>query len=931
MSELATYKFELTGIDCADCAAKLEGKIAKIEGLSNVSINFLKSSLVYDCDHDYGSEAEEKVRALIAKEEPDAVLTRKGHTHHHHEHEHEHEEHCDCCDHEHEEHEHHHHHHHHDDDECECCEHEHHHHHDEEEETATYKFELTGIDCADCAAKLEGKIAKIEGLSIVSINFMKSSLVYDCAHDYGSEAEEKVRALIAKEEPDAVLTRKGHTHHHHEHEHEHEEHCGCCDHEESTHHSDSVKTGAYRLLIEDVDCADCAAELERKIAKLDGLTNVRFSYINSTLSYDSADPANAEQKIRDLVAKEEPDAKVKSYEVKKSAPESKKAEPKYDTMLIRIIIGAILFAAGLFTEGLVQTIVEICAYLILGYDVLLKALKGIGRGQLFDEHFLMSVATIAAMYLKDFREAAGVMLFYQIGEYFQDKAVDNSRKSIGELMDIRPDVAYVKYGDSYEAVSPEEVRVGNIVRIRPGERVPLDGVVLHGASSLNTASLTGESRPRYVDVGDEVISGSVNENGVLEVKVTKEYGESTVARILDLVENQDSRKANAENFITKFSRVYTPTVVFSAIVVAIIVGIVTKDPKAGIYRACTFLVISCPCALVISVPLSFFAGIGGLSKQGILVKGANMIEPLAKAKTAVMDKTGTLTEGVFEVTKILNAEHSEETLKDAAYAEASSNHPIAAGIRAAYGQSIDESKISDVNEIAGRGIEIHSEGHVILAGNYRLMEDNQINCQEEDDLGTLVYVAKDGVYEGCIVLEDKLKDDAISAVRKLKESGLETVIVSGDNPVIVERAGAQLGVDKSFGGCLPADKVEHIKKFKENGIVVFAGDGVNDAPVLAASDIGFAMGALGSDAAIEAADVVIMDDKPSGMTTAILGAKRILKVVNQNIYGAITVKVLTLILSAFGIANMWWAIFADTGVAMLCVMNSMRLLRTVQK
>ena len=901
MSEIATYKFEIRDIDCADCAAKLEGKIAKLEGISNVSLNFLKSSLVYDCDHSRGKEMEEAVRALIAKEEPDAVLIAKGHSHHHDEHhhdEHHHEaEHCGCHDHEHE----------------------------EEAETATYKFEIRDIDCADCAAKLEGKIAQLEGISNVSLNFLKSSLVYDCEHARGKEMEEAVRALIAKEEPDAVLTAKGHSHHHEEHHHEGHHHHH---HEEEILHEElSEHPGALRLKIEDVDCADCAAELEEKISNLPGIEHVRFSFINSTLTYDSADPAAAEAAIRELVAREEPDAKVSRFETRRA----EEPQEKRDLMPVRIAVGAALFVCGLFLKGTPQAAAEIAAYLVLGYDVLYKAVRGIGRGQIFDEHFLMSVATIAAMYLSDFREAAGVMLFYQIGEYSQERAVSNSRRSIGELMEIRPDYANVKRGDAFVQVSPEDVRIKEVILVKPGERIPLDGVVVRGASSLNTASLTGESKLRDVDEGDEVISGSVNETGVLEIEVSKPYGESTVARILDLVENQDSRKANAEHFITKFSRIYTPAVVFSAIAVAIVVALLSGDVNAGIYRACTFLVISCPCALVISVPLSFFAGIGGLSRQGILVKGANMVEPLARAKTAVLDKTGTLTQGIFEVSEVRGAQNKDAVLLDAAYAEASSNHPIAAGIRAACKTQPDTSRISEVKEIAGRGVKVTADGDEIMAGNYRMMKEAGIACEEEESLGTLVYIAKNGTYEGCIVLEDKLKDDAAEAIRKLKRAGLKTVIVSGDNPKIAEKAGKQLQVDAVFGGCMPEDKVNRINEFRKEGITVFAGDGVNDAPVLAAADIGFAMGALGSDAAIEAADVVIMDDRPTGMSDAIIGAQKILRVVNQNIYGAIGVKILTLILSAFGIANMWWAIFADTGVAMLCVMNAMRLLNLGKK
>ena len=896
--ETATYKFEVVGIDCANCAAKLESKIAQIEGISNVVLNFMTSTLTYDCDHDEGKRIEEEMRQIVAKEEPDAVVTSKGHSHHHHEHEH-HEEHESCA-----------------------CHTEHHH---EEEETATYKFEVVGIDCANCAAKLESKIAQIEGISNVALNFMTSTLTYDCDHDEGKRIEAEMRELVAKEEPDAVVTSKGHSHHHHEHEHHHEE--------IEVHEVITERTRRYSAV--GIDCADCAAKLEGKIAKISGISNVHISFMNSTLTYDcdEADAVRIENEVKEIFAKEEPDAVVSplTEEIRKEIKEdSEQGEDRSE--LYRLICGAVLFVAGLFLNGAAQTAAELAAYLVLGWDVLYKAVKGIGRGQVFDEHFLMAVATLAAIYLKDYREAAGVMLFYQIGEYFQDLAVDRSRRSIGELMDIRPESADVYRHGQWLTVDPDEVRIGERIRVKPGERVPLDGIILSGASSLDTSSLTGESKPRDVDEGDEVISGSVNQTGVLEMKVSKEYGDSTVARILDLVENQESRKSSQENFITKFSRVYTPAVVFSAIAVAIIVSLLGYGIEEGVRRACTFLVISCPCALVISIPLSFFAGIGGLSSRGILVKGANLIEPLAKVDQIVMDKTGTLTSGKFAVEEILADEAKKaQIVEDGAYAESLSNHPIAIGIREAYGKQIDHARVSEVKEIAGRGMSVKYDGHTILAGNYKLMQDHQIECRQETAAGTLVYVARDGAYEGCLVLRDQLKPDAKEAVRSLQAAGKKCIIVSGDNQETTDMIAKQLGADMAFGECMPADKVERLKELKKNGTTAFIGDGVNDAPVLTAADTGFAMGALGSDAAIEAADVVIMDDQPSKISLAITSAQRILRVANQNIYGAIIVKVGTLILGAFGIANMWMAIFADTGVAMLCVMNSMRLLHIARK
>ena len=897
--EKALYKFEITGIDCANCAAKLESKIAEIEGISNVSLSFMNHSLQYECDHDEGKRIEEEVRALAKKEEPDAVITSKGHKHlhghHHEEHEHHHHE---CHDHE-----------------CECG---------HEEEKALYKFEITGIDCANCAAKLESKIAEIEGISNVSLSFMNNSLQYECNHDEGKRIEEAVRALAKKEEPDAVIESKGHQHLH---EHHHE------DHEDHEHHEHKETAETRKFTITGIDCADCAAHLEHKLQTVKGVRNLSISYINSLLVYDcdDADVNTVEEEIRRIAAEEEPDAVIEAYTRRKAAAvkeqEDDSEEKEEKLMLYRLIAGGILFIVSIFLSGTAQALCAIAAWLVLGYDILIKAVKGIGRGQIFDEHFLMAVATIAAIYLKDYREAAGVMLFYQIGEYFQDMAVKRSRRSIGELMDIRPDYAWVKEGNDFVQTDPEDVVTGEIIRVKPGERIPLDGVIVSGSSCLNTSSLTGESKRTDVDPGDEAISGAVNETGVLEIIVTKEYGDSTVARILELVENSDTNKASQEKFITKFSRWYTPLVVFSAVITAVIVALVSGDINEGIRRACTFLVISCPCALVISIPLSFFAGIGGLSGKGILVKGANVIETLANVKQVVLDKTGTLTTGEFYVDQVIGTDDKERTLRNAAYAEHFSNHPIARSVEKAYGKEIDDTEISDVKEIPGRGLSVRVSGNQILAGNYKLMNENGISCNEESVSGTLVYVAENGVYSGCLVLRDHIKDNAKDALKELRDASCRCYIVSGDRQDITEETGRQLGTDGVYAQCLPADKVEHIKKLRESGTTAFVGDGVNDAPVLAAADAGFAMGVLGSDAAIEAADVVIMDDSLKKIPLALRSASRILRIANQNIYGAIGIKLLILILGAFGIANMWMAIFADTGVAMICVMNSMRLLR----
>ena len=894
-------KYTFENLDCPHCAKKLEDKIGTVEGVHSAKVEFPSCVVTLDIEESMEETIEAEMEKIVSEEEPDVHIHEEGCCcgEHHHA--------CGCEDHKHTEH-------HHDHEGC-CCG-EHHHHHEEEEETATYMFKVEDIDCANCAAKLESKIAQLEGISNVSLNFMKSTLQYDCAHDAGSDMRAKVEALIAKEEPDAKVTFTGHKHHH-----EHEEH-----HEEKTY---AVTSNTHKYRIEGIDCADCAAKLEGKLAGIQGISRVQISFMNSTLQFDceSSEAERILQEVKEIARKEEPDTSISELS---HVSVQNKEEKEDHTMLYRLIAGAVLFAVAMGMHGTLQYVIAAVSYVILGYDVILKAFKGIGRGQLFDEHFLMTIATFAAIYLGDMKEATGVMLFYQIGEYFQDMAVAKSRASIGALMDIRPEFAVVKRDNQWIKVNPEEVSTGEVVRVKPGERIPLDGIVTSGASSLNTASLTGESKPRDVDTGSEVISGSVNETGVLEIQVTKEYGESTVARILDLVENQDSRKATAENFITKFSRVYTPAVVFSAVAVAVIVGLMGKGWDTGIYRACTFLVISCPCALVISIPLSFFAGIGGLSSRGVLVKGANRIEALAKVEVVVMDKTGTLTSGEFAVEEMYG-EHTDTVLEYAAYAENYSNHPVALGIKASYGKAVDESRIQDVKEIAGRGVSCTVDGHAVLVGNYKLMSDYGVECEERKDSGTLVYVAADAKYLGVLVLRDQLKEDARSAVEQLHKEGKRVYIVSGDNQQIVDEVASKLHADKAFGGCLPGQKVQHVKDIKANAVTAFVGDGVNDAPVITSSDLGIAMGALGADAAIEAADVVIMDDKPSKISLAIASSKRILKVANENICFAILIKVVTLILGACGIANMWMAIFADTGVAMLCVLNSLRLLHIARK
>lgn len=583
------------------------------------------------------------------------------------------------------------------------------------------------------------------------------------------------------------------------------------------------------------------------------------------------------------------------------------------------------------------------AYVAIGGDVVKNAVLNIGKGQVFDENFLMMVATVGAFFVGDFPEAVAVMLFYQVGECFQSYAVNKSRKSITGLMDIRPDYANVMVDGDWQKVDPDTVKIGDMILVKPGERVPLDGVVRKGTSSLDTKALTGESIPRDVTPGDAVISGCVNKSGLLEIEVTKEYGQSTVAKILDLVENAGSKKAEAENFITKFARYYTPIVVFSALALAVIPPIILGGGwKDWIYRALSFLVISCPCALVISIPLSFFGGLGGASKQGILVKGSNYLEALAQTEIVVMDKTGTLTKGNFAISRIVPAAGISEAklLELAAYAESFSDHPISQSICEAYGKSgkdgekaeIDKERISNVEEIAGHGVSAIVDGNEILAGNDKLMKVKNISYQPVDEAGTVIHLAQGGQYLGYILIEDEKKPDAAQAISQLKKAGVKRlVMLTGDQKKVASKVAGELGITEFFAELLPGDKVDKVEELfqgkSEKGKLVFVGDGINDAPVLARADIGIAMGGMGSDAAIEAADVVIMTDEPSKIAQAMRISKRTLVIVKQNIVFAIGVKVLVLILAALGLASMWAAVFADVGVAVIAILNAMRALK----
>ncbi|WP_201798225.1 heavy metal translocating P-type ATPase [Lachnotalea glycerini] len=613
---------------------------------------------------------------------------------------------------------------------------------------------------------------------------------------------------------------------------------------------------------------------------------------------------------------------------------------KMKNQLQNIVIAAIVFLVGTILPTIIsinsniELIIFLAAYVIIGRDIVKRAVKNILSGQVFDENFLMSIATIGAFLVGEYPEGVAVMLFYQVGELFQAYAVEKSRNSITDLMDIYPEYANLKDGDSIKQIDPDEAEIGDIIIIKPGEKVPLDCKVLKGNTTLDTRALTGESMPREIEVGNTLISGCININGVVEAEVIKEFGESTVSKILDLVENASSKKAEAENFITKFAKYYTPIVVICAVSLAVIPSLIVGEWETWIYRALSFLVISCPCALVISIPLSFFGGLGGASRCGVLVKGSNYLEALANAEIVVFDKTGTLTKGTFQVKEIRNKKpySEEEIIKLAAYAESYSNHPIAEALKSAYGKELDNHMLKEVEEIAGHGVKANIDGLLVYAGNAKLMNKLKLNFDDIQVAGTLVHIAVDNQYAGCIIIADQVKEDSRMAIDLLKASGVKQIVMlTGDSELAGEVVAKELGISKAYAELLPGDKVDKVEElFKQKtnyGKLVFVGDGINDAPVLARADIGIAMGGLGSDAAIEAADIVILTDEPSKIAKAMQISKKTLRIVKQNIVFAIGIKILVLILAAFGVATMWAAVFADVGVSVIAILNAMRALK----
>ena len=799
------------------------------------------------------------------------------------------------------------------------------------------EFILEGLCCVNCSNKIEAQSRKIDGVLDANINFISKNLVIQFQSEEGIlTAIDEMKKIVKRIEPQVIVKEKA-----------------------------ISKTKAEVFILEGLGCANCAAKMEREIKKLSGFNSAVVDFASKKLIVEisnSEDKKETYDEIEKIVKRIESHVKLIPSKGNTFKQEEKGhnhshghnhsnehnhshehghshgEEGNNKNKIIQFSIGVVIFAIAVIFkfDNIVEVVLFLISYLLIGGEVLLVAIKNILRGEVFDENFLMALATVGAFSIGEFPEAVGVMLFYQIGEFFQDAAVNKSRKSIAALMDIRPDYANKKFKNEIVKVDPEEVHIGDIIIVKPGEKVPLDGIVIEGKSLVDTAALTGESVPREVKSGDEILAGCINKNGLLTIEVMKEFGQSTLAKILDLVQNASSKKAPTENFITKFARYYTPTVVISATILAILppVFIPGATFSEWVYRALVFLVVSCPCALVVSIPLGFFGGIGGASKNGILVKGGNYLEALNSVEVVVFDKTGTLTKGVFKVTE-MHAEgemSKEELLEYAAYTESYSNHPIATSILKAYGKDIIKEDIKDFEEIAGKGIRAKVKGKYVLAGNSKLMDSEKVSYSKAENVGTEIYVAIDKKYVGSIIISDEIKEDSIKAIENLKSIGVKKIVMlTGDNKDIASNVGKILGVDEVYSQLLPHEKVEKLEEiFKEKsskGKVVFVGDGINDAPVLARADVGIAMGGVGSDAAIEAADIVVMTDEPSKIAEAIKIAKKTKGIVMQNIIFALSIKIAILILAAFGISTMWEAVFGDVGVALIAVLNSMRAMK----
>lgn len=855
--------FLLKGLDCPNCSAKIEKEIGDLENVNSSSVNLMKQTLTIQTET-FDNSIVEQIETIVHSHEPDVEVSEK------------------------------------------------------KESYTTKTYLLKGLDCPNCSAKIEKEVSDLEDVSSSVVNLMKQTLTISVKTSASGKIQDEVATIVHSHEPDVKVSEQ----------------------------TDSYVTKKY--LLKGLDCPNCSAKIEKEVGELEGvaLSEVNLMKQTLTVSMDHNKAASMLDMVTTIVHSHEPDVEVSEQKADTSvAPDKKEKTPVYSDddkkLTIRLISGAVIYAVGmgLTLFGHVSLPVElgvlIVAYIILGWDVVWQAVKNITRGQIFDEHFLMSLSTIGAFAIGEYPEAVAVMLFYQVGEFFQSLAVKRSRKSISDLMDIRPDSATVRRNGELVVVAPETVSIGELIVVKPGEKIPLDGIVTEGESMLDTRALTGESVPRSIRKGEEALSGCVNQSGVLTIKVTKSFGESTVTKIIDLVENASSRKAPTENFITTFARYYTPIVVGMAAILAIIPPVILGGGwSEWLRRGFVFLIVSCPCALVISIPLTFFGGIGAASKRGVLVKGSNYLEALNKVSVVVFDKTGTLTKGVFKVVDI-TVEFGftkEQVLEYAAQAESYSNHPIAKSIQEAFGKTIDQSVLSGYEEISGHGIRVLIGGKRVLAGNSKLMDSEKVSYAACQSAGTKVYIAVDGRYAGCIVIADEVKDDSQNAIASLKKIGVEkTVMLTGDDEKIGKAVAEQLGLDEYYAQLLPdqkVEKLEYLDQHKTKGSkLAFVGDGINDAPVLARADVGIAMGGLGSDAAIEAADVVLMTDEPSKLVDAIDVAKATKRIVMQNIIIALGIKSVFLILGALGIAGMWEAVFGDVGVTIIAVLNAMRILK----
>ena len=776
------------------------------------------------------------------------------------------------------------------------------------------EFILENLNCAHCAQVISERISKTKGVESCDINFATKKMTINTLEGMNLSIDE-IKDIVVNVEPDIKV-------------------------------KEINNDKKIEILLEGLNCAHCAGIIEQKVSELEYVNSSNLNFVNKKLTINYSSKQTKDKLVKEvtsIIDKTEPGLSIQVLSQNKINTQSSVTTNKDDInkkYVWKLLIGAIVYIFGIYQlstgyQSEMDTVIFVSAYLIVGGDVLIKALKNISRGQMFDENFLMTIATIGALIIGELPEAVGVMLFYQVGEYLQAKAVGKSRQSISELMNIKPDSANLKKSDKIEKVSPEEVQVGDTIIVKPGEKVPLDGVVIDGNSMLDTSALTGESVLREVYKGEDVLSGFINKNSLLTIQVTKEFGESTVSKILDLVENASSKKSKTENFITVFSRYYTPIVVILAMMLAIVPPMIIEGAEFSewIYRGLIFLVVSCPCALVLSIPLSFFSGIGYASKKGILIKGSNYLEALKEVDTVVFDKTGTLTKGVFEVTNI-QAEgiSKEELIKFAAYAEVNSNHPIAKSITKYYNKDIDINKIESYEEVAAHGIKVKYESDFILAGNEKMMKKENVLYKKSSEVGTIIYIAVNGIFKGSIVIADKIKEESKQAIVELKNNGIKKVVMlTGDNEDVAQNIAKELGITDVYSELLPDQKVEKLELLYEGRNkkekIIFVGDGINDAPVLARADVGIAMGALGSDAAIEAADVVLMADEIDKIAEAIKISKKTKKIVWQNIIFALGVKLVVLVLGAGGVATMWEAIFADVGVAVIAVLNAMRVMK----